>query len=204
MNTSILLSLSQASVDIRSLFFLIECYWEEVCGCLTFPPCNWLIFKYFDFVVISVHPRKLYLYRDVSILMILLLFPGTSDIPLFRLSYFPSQIWANFVLPCFVLLSTREYLLSVCWISVFKLLPVMFSTSFHLLVLFLCILCSFFEDCFLHHQLWFWFVDFTSYYFNIFIGSAVIIIFVVSFFLQLPASLLSPADVLSYLWSLFL
>lgn len=121
MNTPILLSLSQASVDIRSLFFIIECYWEEVCGCLTFPPCNWLIFKYLDFVVISVYSWKLYLYRDVSILMILLLFPGTSDIPLFRGSYFPSQIWAYFVLPCFVLLSTREYLLSVCWISVFKL-----------------------------------------------------------------------------------
>lgn len=40
-----------------------------------------------------------------------------------------------------------------------------------------------FEDCFPYHQLCFWFVDFASYYFNVFIGSAVILFLLsVSFF----------------------
>lgn len=96
-----------------------------------------------------------------------------------------------FALFCFCCL-LLEYLLSVCWISVFK--PSYLSSSLlaFIYLSFSSAFCQFFEDCFPHHQLCFWFVDVTSYYFNIFIGSAMIFFLLsVSFFnCQLPFHLI--------------
>lgn len=184
--------LSQASVDIPSLLPVTEC---SVKKSRILPACphNWLILKDLDFMSFSVDA-----WNSVTLPVCLNFdgfhsFPRTADTSLFQQNYFLSQIGAYFVLLCFVFLSTSRIpficTLDLCFQT---FLSVIFSTCFHLLVLFLCILCSFFEDCFPHHQLRFWFVDFVSYYSNIFIGSAMILFLLsVSFFnCQLPFHLI--------------
>lgn len=116
--------------------------------------------------------------------------------------FFLSQIWAYFVLLCFVLLSTSR-IPFICMLDLYfqTFLSVIFSTCFHLLVL-LCIFVSFLKTVFHIINFVFGLWIFTSYYFNIFIDSAMILFLSsVSFFnCQLPLS--SHCDVLSsYLWS---
>lgn len=92
-------------------------------------------------------------------------------------------------------LSTLRMSSSVCWISVFK--PSYLSSSLFAFIYlsFLCICASACKTVFHHLNSCFWFQDFASYYFNVFVGSAVIL-FLLSVFFNCQL-LLSHSDVLS-------
>lgn len=130
--------------------FTAFCHWMFLWKSPEFPPRNWLILKCLNFMAVSVYSwnsvnsTKMSHFDD-SVLH----FPGMSDISLFQQNYFLSQIWAYFVLLCFVLLSTsRIPFICVLDLCCQTFLSVIFSTYFHLLVLFLCILCSFLKTVF--------------------------------------------------------
>ena len=101
------------SVDIHSLLSIIESYWEELCGCLDLSPCNWL--------------KILTLWKSVFILENCN-FTRMSQFWWFCYFSLEHQIFLYFkevsfhhgfehLLFCCLL---REYLLSVCWVCVFK------------------------------------------------------------------------------------